>query len=200
MRLSATLGVEHEHFKAAWARSRRRASTDVSWTPRDRIRWVAQQLGVTVDEKTLVELAAGEENLWSASVHTKPGAVQTLTRLAERGIRTVLVSNGSSAMRALPEDLGLSDYLTATVLSCEVGALKPDPGVYAAALQAIELPASSCIYVGDGSDRELEGAQLQGIFAVRVRTPDKPHYRGEGSLNWDASIDSVDELLPALRA
>jgi len=191
--ISDALGVEHSRFKAAWASSRTRASTDEHWTPADRIRWVASELGANLSLRQTAELAEHESRLWTETVEIQPETRGAVARLGER-YAMVLVTNGSSAMRDLPDRLGLMPYLRGSLLSCEVGVLKPQPGIYLEALQMLGLPPEECIYVGDGSDRELEGAKAVDLFAVRMLTRKKPPYNNRESLDWHATVHSLTEL------
>jgi putative hydrolase of the HAD superfamily len=193
-RMWESMGVEPEHFKAVWARSRRRASIDASWTSRDRIAWVADQLGVDMEPGRLEELGQMERELWTTNVRLKPGAREMLERLRANDFRLGLISNGTSAMRGLPERLGLKACVDACLVSCEVGILKPETPIYEHALAALDLRAAECVYVGDGSDRELEGAKAVGMFAVRMLAGPKPRYSSMNSLDWDATAYSLPEL------
>jgi putative hydrolase of the HAD superfamily len=197
-KLSARLGVDHDQFTAAWARSRRQASTDPDWTPADRIRWVAAELGASVTDEVVDELAQGERDLWTSSIELKTDTLDALGQLKAQGIAMALVSNGSSAMRGLGDRLGLQPYLRASLLSCEARVLKPHRGIYEHALQALGLSADECIYVGDGNDRELEGAKSVGLFAVRTHAGEAPKYSSSKSLDWDATVHSLGELIERL--
>lgn len=196
--MSQRLGIDHDRFKAAWGRSRARASTDSDWSPRDRIAWVASQLRVPVPDDLLDELADGERELWSTGVFLKPEAAEVLERIAAGGIAIALVSNGTSAMAGLPSALGIERSLSATVISCDVGVLKPRAGIYRRALTELGLKAADCVYVGDGSDRELEGAKAVGLFAVRIVADPKPEFGSKDSLDWDATASSLSDLAERL--
>jgi putative hydrolase of the HAD superfamily len=194
VRLAEGLGADKELFMAAWVRSRRRASVESGWTTKDRIEWVARELGLDVDGAVLDELAELEKELWRSGVALKSGARSVLDRISAAGTKIALVSNGTYAMREMPRTLGLESVVTATVISSVVGMLKPDPAIYRCALENLGLSAEECIFVGDGSDRELEGAQAVGLFAVRMQSGEKPPYQTKHSLNWDATVHSLDQL------
>jgi putative hydrolase of the HAD superfamily len=196
--LAARLGVDPDLFMEPWVRSRRQASIDSTLTTRDRIEMVARDLGIEVGAETLDELAEQERSLWESSVQLKPGARDLLDRLGAAGTKVAIVSNGNSAMQGLPDSLGLTPLVSATVMSSVVGMLKPDPGIYERALADLGLAAADCVYIGDGSDRELEGAQEVGLFAVRMLFGAKPAYQTKHSLNWDATAHSFEELAAGL--
>ena len=62
-------------------------------------------------------------------------------------------------------------YSTSLILSFEVGMAKPDPRIYALAAERLGVNAKDCLYVGDGSDGELSGAERAGMTAVLMRAP-----------------------------
>jgi HAD superfamily hydrolase (TIGR01509 family) len=91
-----------------------------------------------------------------------PDAPDVLGALRERGIRTALVSNVGFDLRPVLSGLGLLDLLDACVLSYEVGAIKPEPEIFAAALAALDVPAARALMVGDNGYDD-GGAALAGI-------------------------------------
>jgi putative hydrolase of the HAD superfamily len=58
------------------------------------------------------------------------------------------------------------------VFSSEVGLRKPEPAIYLFACERLEVEPASCLYCGDGSYRELTGADAIGMTAVEIRDPD----------------------------
>ncbi len=196
--ISEAMGVDHGLFKATWAESRHIASTNQRWTPRERIDWVAKDIGTPLAAAKLGKLADRERDLWTRSTKLDDRTIPTLKAFKANGVRIALTTNGSSAMKELPRKLDIDQYFDTTPLfSCDVGQLKPGPVIYERALEGLGLRAAQCIYVGDGSDRELEGAKAVGLFAVRLTAHrrKRPSYRTSDSLDWDATVASLDELL-----
>ncbi|WP_445152711.1 HAD family hydrolase [Baekduia sp. Peel2402] len=76
-------------------------------------------------------------------------AVPVLEALRARGIRIAVVSNVGFDSRPILEGLGLLSLLDAVVLSYEVGAIKPEPEIFAAALSAVDVLADEALMVGD---------------------------------------------------
>jgi len=120
-----------------------------------------------------------------------PGAAETIAELRDRGLRTGLITVCSEDVpRIWPETLfhGLFD---AEVFSSSVGLRKPDPRIYALALDELEVPASEAMFVGDGANDELAGAERVGMTAVGVDSPG-----GELPEDWDGPrIRALPELL-----
>jgi putative hydrolase of the HAD superfamily len=52
-----------------------------------------------------------------------------------------------------------------------VGFSKPDPRIYALASEELGVAASDCLFVGDGANDELAGAERAGMTALQLRAP-----------------------------
>lgn len=57
------------------------------------------------------------------------------------------------------------------VFSCDVALRKPDPEIYLLATERLGVVPERCLYVGDGSYRELSGAAAVGMHPVLIRDP-----------------------------
>lgn len=89
-----------------------------------------------------------------------------------RGAYTVSVlSDCLPSLRGFLEQWGVTPYLKAQIYSFAVGATKPDPGMYAALLDALQAPAEECLFVDDRVDNLL-GAQEAGLQAVQMARPE----------------------------
>jgi putative hydrolase of the HAD superfamily len=90
-----------------------------------------------------------------------PGVVETLERLAAR-TRLAVVANWDSSLREQLDRLGLDRYFDAVVTSAEVGAAKPDPAIFLAALRRLDVEPARAVHVGDEPIDE-EGALAAGM-------------------------------------
>ncbi|MEU9116654.1 HAD-IA family hydrolase [Streptomyces sp. NPDC048483] len=84
-----------------------------------------------------------------------PDAAEVLARLRESGIRTGVLSNIGWDLRPVLRAHGLDRYIDRYVLSYEHGIQKPDPKLFAIACDALGLPPSDVLMVGD--DRTADG-------------------------------------------
>jgi len=112
-------------------------------------------------------------------------AVGVLEALRERGIRTAVVSNVGFDSRPILEGLGLSSLLDAVVLSYEVGAIKPEPEIFAAALEAVDVVAGEALMVGDHA---ADG----GAVALGIRSLLLPYSPPGGVHGLDAVLALVE--------
>src|SRR5262245_15315395 len=97
-----------------------------------------------------------------------PGAREGLEALAERGLALGVLSNFDQRLPGILAELGLDAYFAAVVLPAAVGAAKPDPAIFAAALAALGVPAAAALYVGDHAEQDLAGAARAGLRALDV--------------------------------
>jgi HAD superfamily hydrolase (TIGR01509 family) len=73
----------------------------------------------------------------------------TLQALATAGIPVAVVSNIGFDIRPLCDRLGIAQYVSAWVLSYELGRCKPDPAVFAYACRALGIEPEQTLMVGD---------------------------------------------------
>jgi FMN phosphatase YigB (HAD superfamily) len=98
-----------------------------------------------MDDALAGALYAGLHDVWVPY----PDTVPVLRALAERGVRTAVLSNVGIDIRPVLDRIGVSDLVTAVVLSCEHGLVKPDPALFEVALAAVGATAAQALMVGD---------------------------------------------------
>lgn len=104
-----------------------------------------------------------ERHLWCSSEERTPGALQ---RLQAAGIRLGVVSNSDGRVEQALQAAGLREYFDVVIDSSLVGAEKPDPRIFQAALDALGVSAEEALYVGDLYEVDVIGARAAGIDAV----------------------------------
>lgn len=96
-----------------------------------------------------------------------PDAGPALERLRADGVRLVCVSNWDCDLGAVLERVGLAARFDAVVASALAGARKPDPAIFARALELAGCSAAEAIHVGD-SDDDVAGAGAAAIDVLRI--------------------------------
>ncbi|MER7560644.1 HAD family hydrolase [Nocardioides sp. NPDC126508] len=166
--MGADLGVAPDAFAAAVAETFdervRGLMADVHHT----VRYLARRVGGSPTESQ-VERAIARLLDYSLSLHAATWALPALKSLRKRGFRLGLVADCSAETVAIWPQSPLADHLDAVSFSCQTGVRKPDSGAYLVAAAALEVPTGECVYVGDGADHELSGAETVGMRAVRFR-------------------------------
>jgi len=103
---------------------------------------------------------------WQAAA----GAHALLERLRTSGVRTGVVSNFDHRLPRVLDALGLAPLLDVVVLPAEAGAAKPDPRIFALALEHLGARAAAAVYVGDDARDDIAGATAAGLRAIDVTT------------------------------
>ena len=83
--------------------------------------------------------------------------------LKDRGIILGLVSNLSQGLDGYCNELGLTPHVDFALTSFEIGAEKPHPPIFLAALERAGVSASEAIHVGDQYHSDIVGAKGVGI-------------------------------------
>jgi len=121
--------------------------------------------------------------------------VPALTKLRERGLTLGMISNIDRKGAEVAQDLGIESRLDFIVTSGEVGAEKPDPVIFLAALERAGVQPSDAVHVGDQLSSDVEGALGTGIGAVLLdRDVNHPDF------NRCPRIDTMSELPPLLES
>jgi len=91
-----------------------------------------------------------------------------LKTLKKRGLILGLITSLTRDMNLISSDLGLAPYLDFVVTSREVGADKPAPPIFLAALERAGVAASEAVYVGDQYETDVVGARGVGIKPILI--------------------------------
>ena len=84
-------------------------------------------------------------------------------------------SNIYSDVPALWSETEFHGLFDAEVFSCSVGLRKPDPRIYLLCCEQLGVEPSDAIFVGDGANDELAGAERVGMTAVLLEgSPEEP--------------------------
>jgi len=104
-----------------------------------------------------------------------------LDRLRDAGFVLGVVSNFEEWLERLLEQLGVRSYFSVTVVSGIEGIEKPDPRIFALAMERVGVRPELSVYVGDNPEFDVEPALEAGMFPVlldrRERFPDAPGAR-----------------------
>ena len=111
---------------------------------------------------------AVEEMMAAIRFRAYPDAAPALAELRALGARLVCVSNWDYSLPDVLARVGLADELDGVVTSAAVGARKPDPRLFEAALEVAGCAADEALHVGDTPTEDVEGARAAGIRALLI--------------------------------
>lgn len=127
--------------------------------------YVFEDMGIT--EKTAQRVDLLVEKLWYLKKQPYPETVEALEYFQGRGYKMGVISDCPPSLELTLEDCGLHRYFTSFTASSLVGAMKPDPIIFNAALKALGVAAEESIYVDDYPP-EADGARALGFTAFLI--------------------------------
>ncbi len=119
--------------------------------------------GAEADARRIRELIREDITSWT---RINPVVLAWAGELRQAGIKTAILSN-------MPAEL-LIDIVSrfpwigdfdASMFSCRLGMIKPEPGIYQACLEALEVEAGKNVFIDD-SIENVEGAEALGIEVI----------------------------------
>ena len=111
--------------------------------------------------------------LWSSVFHQTPLIPASLLERLRRRYRLVLLSNTNPLhFQMIRETYPHIAHFDALVLSHEVGAMKPDPAIYRAAIDQANCAPRECLFFDDMAEN-VQGARAAGMNAEQFLGLDK---------------------------
>lgn len=111
---------------------------------------------------------AVEEMMAAIRFTAYPDVAPALAELRALGMRLVCLSNWDYSLPDVLAHVGLAEALDGVVTSAAVGARKPDPRLFEAALEVAGCAADEALHVGDTPTEDVEGARAAGIRALLI--------------------------------
>ncbi|HZQ16700.1 MAG TPA: HAD-IA family hydrolase [Gaiellaceae bacterium] len=128
----------------------------------------------------------------------RPGAVQTLGALRERGLLTGLITVCSEDVETLWPNTEFAGLFDAEVFSSRLGISKPDPRIYLHCCELLGVEPREAVFVGDGANDELAGARRVGMDAILIHRAGRDPLWAEVS-DWDGPrVTSIPQVLEVL--
>ena len=113
------------------------------------------------------------------------GVTDALAKLSAL-VPIISLSNGNADLRRI----GISQHFIGSVSAREFGRAKPDPAIFAAAAQALNVPIEQVLHIGDHHEQDMFGALRAGMIGAWINPSEQnwphsspePHWRGPGLL------------------
>ena len=130
---------------------------------------ILTQAGVKADQRLLVKIMKKVRQLFEGvTLVLFDDVLSTIKMLKERKLILGLLTNATKNMISIHRKLGLEPYLDFVVTSEEVGADKPNPPIFLAALDRAKVNASEAVHVGDQYKIDVVGARRVGITPILI--------------------------------
>lgn len=102
---------------------------------------------------------------WVVYADVKPA----LERWQRMGIPLGVLSNFDSRLYPVLQALDLASFFTSITISTEVGAAKPDPKIFAIALQKHDCLPNDAWHIGDSFQEDYQAAKAVGMRGIWLR-------------------------------
>jgi putative hydrolase of the HAD superfamily len=154
---------------------------------------VYRELGIA--EPDLPAALAAHNDLARRALRLRSGGSRALARLRAYGLKLGLISVCSEDVPARWPETDLAGLFDAETFSSQCGLMKPEPEIYLLTARALGVDPTECLFVGDGANDELAGAERVGmqpvLFLHEGESPRWPEVRG-----WDGlRVSSIEEVL-----
>jgi 2-haloalkanoic acid dehalogenase type II len=133
-----------------------------------------EKLGIEKDKENL---ARKMDTLWweHADLQAYPDAIETLTLLGQRKIKTGLITNAMSKdYKQILNKLNLTKYFHTIVGIDDSKAAKPDSKIFLYAVNKLHVKPDKAIYIGDLIEIDYEGAQNAGLKPLLINRRKQP--------------------------
>jgi putative hydrolase of the HAD superfamily len=151
-------------------------------------------VGLEPDPALVAELIRRDAELLRDQVHLCEDTKPFLGWLRSAGVATALVSNCTETTRGLLDYLGVLPLVDVTVLSCEVGSVKPYPEIYVTALEELGVAAVDAVFIDD-QPAFCMGAQAVGVRPIQIARAGAGQRFPSGQFPLVRSFDEVKPLL-----
>ncbi len=155
-------------------------------------RRILREFGVEPRPDLVRALVDRDRELLLATARLYDDAIPFLESLRSHGVKIAIVSNCTEHTRRLLTDLGVDALADVLVLSCEVGAAKPEAEIFRCALDQLGVAPDAAVFVDDQPDY-CAGAVILGIRAAQI-------IRGELDGKVPAAGTTVVRSLPEVEA
>ena len=166
--LGERLGLDATAYRRQWKQLRPQALCG-EVTFRQALLECGARLGATVADER-VQQACDDRARANTAIFQQidPALVALVRDLHARGIRLGTISNCMAEDVAGWPECGLAAYFDAAIFSFAIGVTKPDPEIYLEALRRLAVAPADALYIGDGGDDELAGAERAGLRAAQA--------------------------------
>jgi putative hydrolase of the HAD superfamily len=131
------------------------------------------------------------EGFWRAARDSLRASVQVLTALHGR-YTLGIISNFYGNVAALCQECGLAPLCAVIIDSAQVGISKPDPGIFALALQRLGRTPHTAAYVGDSFERDMVPAKTAGLQTIWLRGQEQKPCPDASQV--DLTLTALEEL------
>ncbi len=97
-----------------------------------------------------------------------PDVLAALANWRRMGIELGVLSNFDSRIYSVLPSLELREFFESVTISTQAGAAKPDPKIFAIALEKHKCPPEAAWHIGDSINEDYKGAKAAGLRGIWI--------------------------------
>jgi putative hydrolase of the HAD superfamily len=166
--LGESLGLDPTAYRREWKQLRPLVLRG-RLTFRDALVEIGTRLGMAIATER-VQHACDERTRANEEVFQKsaPEIIALTRTLHDGGVHLATISNCMAEDVVAWPQSALAPQFRCAVFSFAAHMVKPDPQIYLEALRRLDVDAADALYIGDGGDDELVGAERAGLHAAQA--------------------------------
>jgi putative hydrolase of the HAD superfamily len=161
----------------------------------ERFRRLFAAAGVTAADDVARRAASMYRERYAAARRAVAGAAMLLRQVRARARVGIVSNNLLEEQREKLRVCGLDGFIDALVVSEEAGAAKPDPAIFAIALERLGCAAADAVMVGDSWAADIAGARASGIRAIWFNPHHAPVPEGETGVPQLHALEPPDAVM-----
>jgi putative hydrolase of the HAD superfamily len=171
LEMAKALSTPQHDFVRMWTETLPSRATGVFPNIEANIEYICRSLHCPVTHDRIEAALRIRSRFYRRALTPRRGALTTLARLRMENYKIGLITDCSCELPNAWSSTPFAPLIDAAVFSCQVGMRKPDPRIYRFAYTRLGVAPGDCLYVGDGSSRELTGALAVGMHPLLIRVP-----------------------------
>ncbi len=97
-----------------------------------------------------------------------PDVLEALKKWQKMGIELGIISNFDSRIYSVLQGLQLRDFFKSVTISTQVGVAKPNPKIFAIALEKHDCPPEAAWHIGDSIQEDYHAARTAGLRGIWI--------------------------------
>lgn len=161
----------------------------------ERFRRVFNALGLEPPEDVIVDAAATYRDGYRRIRQPIGGAAALLAAVKQRARIAIVSNNLLEEQQDKLRHCALDEYIDVLVVSEEAGVSKPDPLIFAIALERLGCRAQEVVMVGDSWPADIEGAKAAGIRPIWFNPLRKPQPEGAERVDEIHALEPLEAVV-----
>ncbi|WP_319586222.1 HAD family hydrolase [uncultured Desulfobulbus sp.] len=167
-RLASILGVDEVDLGPALHQTRLIRDLGHSGSIEGDLQVITEALGICLNPDQVGEATRLRIRYFTDYLEPRSGAIETIEWLKSHRYKVGLISMCAREIPHVWDESPLAEYMDACVFSCLEGLIKPDKRIYQLVCDRLSVEPGDCLYIGDGSYRELAGAEEAGMHSIMI--------------------------------